>query len=313
MPGCTRELIIGGADLSIRGPIALTAASLAGGEKLDTTEWGTALEYAEQQGHAEVAALLRDPAAVLREKAAQDAVDAFVFACGRTPGKQGTQNDGKLAEVELYLKNGGDVNAKHRVGWPALTFATMSGQIKTVKLLLDKGAALDATRSMDRTALHDAATNGFPEICALLLDKGADVMARDDQGFTPLHVVGIFCGQPAMAALLLDRGADVDARTVNGATPLHLAAQEGYDAIVHLLLARGADVNAIDGNGGATPLFLAAHRGRTSCVRELILGGADPSIKTHWGTALELAEQEGHTEVVALLRSQQPLGAGHMP
>ena len=82
---------------------------------------------------------------------------------------------------------------------------------------------------------------------------------------------------------------------------------------MHLLLARGADVNAIDGNGGATPLFLAAHRGRTSCVRELILGGADPSIKTHWGTALELAEKEGHTEVVALLRSQQPLGAGHMP
>ena len=172
------------------------------------------------------------------EEAMQDTVDAFVLACGGT--NVGTHDEGKFAEVALYLKNGGDVNAKHRVGWPALSLATMHGQVKTAKLLLDKGAALDATRATGATALHDAILCSA-EIFALLLDKGADVMVRDQHGFTPLHAA-VMLGQRAMAMRLLEHGAEVKARTNGGATPLHLAGQEGHVALVTLLLAHGASL-----------------------------------------------------------------------
>ena len=41
------------------------------------------------------------------------------------------------------------------------------------------------------------------------------------------------------------------------------------------------------------------------CVRELLLAGADPSIKTHWGTATEIAAKQGYTEIAALLRQNE--------
>ena len=54
--------------------------------------------------------------------------DAFVWAAARS----------KLAEVELYLANAGDVNAKHsETGMTALSCATCHGHVAVAKLILD--------------------------------------------------------------------------------------------------------------------------------------------------------------------------------
>ena len=54
---------------------------------------------------------------------------------------------------------------------------------------------------------------------------------------------------------------------------------------------------------GATPLFIAAQQGRLASVRLLIEAGADDTLTADGKTALRWAEQNGHTEVAALLRA----------
>ena len=55
-------------------------------------------------------------------------------------------------------------------------------------------------------------------------------------------------------------GTDVNAKDEDGYTPLHVAAWEGHKEIAELLIAKGADVNAIIVSGrkqGKTPLDVA--------------------------------------------------------
>ena len=85
------------------------------------------------------------------------------------------------------------------------------------------------------------------------LTAGADVGARDDDGYTPLHLAARYNDNPAVITALVDAGAGVGARDDDGYTPLHLAAW-GSDnpAIVGALLGVGAAATARD-NKGSTP------------------------------------------------------------
>ena len=87
------------------------------------------------------------------------------------------------------------------------------------------------------------------------LDGGADFMARDENGFTPLHIAARW-GTPANNQLLLAAGADVMARAGDGSTPLHFAAGFGTPANIQALLDAGADAKAKN-EEGITPWDLA--------------------------------------------------------
>lgn len=83
--------------------------------------------------------------------------------------------------------------------------------------------------------------------------------------------------------------------------PLLQAGADGDIDKVKSLLSRGADLNARDWEG--TALHTAAQHGQKPVVQLLIAAGADVNIRNKQGrTALDLAEQRGHTEVVRLLR-----------
>src|SRR5688500_3515390 len=102
-----------------------------------------------------------------------------------------------------------------------------------VDLLLEHGAPLD---------LFAAAVLGRIERARELLAAApATVNARDEGGYTPLHLA-VWNGKLQMAKLLLEHGAEMEATNERGETPLALAGiyEEQNAAVIDLLLARGA-------------------------------------------------------------------------
>ncbi|MCW3054131.1 MAG: transient receptor potential channel pyrexia-like, partial [Chthonomonadales bacterium] len=72
--------------------------------------------------------------------------------------------------------------------------------------------------------------------------------------------------------LLLEQGAEIDARNEGGYTPLHLAATHYVPDIADYLLAHGADIHSRD-RSGKTALDMAAWYGRLEATRLLLEKG----------------------------------------
>lgn len=78
----------------------------------------------------------------------------------------------------------------------------------------------------------------------------------------------------------------------------------GSSAVARLLLTSGADPNVTDKSTGATPLHDAARTGFLDTVRLLVKAGADPQARDKDNCLpIDLARQNGHTDVVAVLET----------
>lgn len=78
----------------------------------------------------------------------------------------------------------------------------------------------------------------------------------------------------------------------------------GSTSVAQLLLDHGADPNVADRSTRAKPLHDAARSGFLDTVRLLVLHGADPGARDQSGCRpVDLARDEGHTDVVAFLES----------
>jgi ankyrin repeat protein len=71
-----------------------------------------------------------------------------------------------------------------------------------------------------------------------------------------------------VARLLLENCADINARTKYHSTPLHLAARRGWAEVVHVLLQHGANV-VLEDSGGRTALQVASNEGHNEIVKLL--------------------------------------------
>ena len=61
------------------------------------------------------------------------------------------------------------------------------------------------------------------------------------------------------------------------------------------------------GRAESTALIFAAHRGHHRVVKVLLDARADVRAEDHWGdTALDFAEEEGHDEVINMLKLKLP-------
>eukprot|EP01045_Picozoa_sp_COSAG04_P002556 COSAG04_NODE_93_length_26686_cov_10.174364_23_plen_187_part_00 len=158
----------------------------------------TALEIAEANGKAEVAALLRSPAeqaAFERRQAAQPALDGQLCAAANT---------GDAAAIERLAAEGASPNAKQR-GKPAVVRAALNGHAAAVSALARLGADLDARDKRGKTALMEAAYAGEVECARALLAGGADRTLRATggryRGKTALAIAYMY-GKAEVAALL---------------------------------------------------------------------------------------------------------------
>ncbi|XP_047022392.1 uncharacterized protein LOC124631822 [Helicoverpa zea] len=96
-------------------------------------------------------------------------------------------------------------------------------------------------KSIGETHLHRAARLGYTDCVAYCLEKlESDPSAKDNAGFTPLHVAAAK-GHVRIARLLLQYGANVSAAAQGGIRPLHEACENSHVEVIRLLLAYGAD------------------------------------------------------------------------
>ena len=166
--------------------------------------------------------------------------------------------------------------------------------------------AADQRRQGRERDFLSAASQGNVAKLNELVDK-VNVDARlSEDGETALHRAASR-GHLRAVALLLDRGAKVDATDGEDVTPLILASYRGQTDVVKLLLERGAAVNAREKRNGLSSLSHAVGRGDKELVSVLLAHGADPLLKDADGrTALERAEANGASEIVALLKQAKP-------
>ena len=88
-----------------------------------------------------------------------------------------------------------------------------------------------------------------------------------------------------------------------GYTALLLAASNNHTEVIEQLLAEGPMIDAQEKTQGYTPLIWAAHRGHREAVERLLAHGADTTLPDFEGKiAVDHAREEGHKEILALLR-----------
>ena len=169
--------------------------------------------------------------------------------------------------------------------------------------------------------LYVAAEKNQVDKINFLLDNGANVNIKNERGITPLNIA---CDKKALDAvqLLIDRGADVNTRTNRGNTPLScmasgkgctlvnaVAFNQVYDFtdVAEILLDNGADVNL------QNPLLFAARVGNLKMVQLLMSKGANINATNSTGqTALQIAQQNGHTNIVNFLKDFKTVEAIHV-
>jgi hypothetical protein len=136
------------------------------------------------------------------------------------------------------------------------------------------------------------------------------LLARPSPGSEPALVTAAARGDAAEVRALLGRGADVNAKDARGRSALLLAVAGGHADVVRILIRGGADVDASTPSGW-TPLMQAASEGRTEPALALLDAGADVDARDRVaGTALDVAQQADHPDMVRLLRERGSRGTG---
>lgn len=142
---------------------------------------------------------------------------------------------GDIEQVERFLDEGTQVDARDAEGITALMYASYHGQESIVNLLIDRGANINASEYVDgRTALMDSSINGQSEMVELLLNRGADINAKTNTGWTAL-MWAVERKRNEVVALLVDRGAYLDSRNDDGKTAVTVAFETyNFDAMALL-------------------------------------------------------------------------------
>ncbi|KAK6513204.1 hypothetical protein TWF506_009367 [Arthrobotrys conoides] len=237
---------------------------------------------------------------------------------GRTPLYHAAQQ-GYLRVVERLLSVTGIlINRKSKSLGTPLIVASYKGHAEVVDMLIKKKADLKSKGELG-TALHVAASRGCKECVSIILKhKGDNAKSLDISLLgvgTPLHQAAYY-GHPEIVEKLLEKKFRVNVISPHYGSPLQAAANACYkgdyraepyfEKVFDILLKNKADVNA---RGGLfqTALNAVVHNGHLRLADMLLKNGADANIRGPSGsTALQIAQEEGYTDIVALLNTSTP-------
>ncbi len=187
---------------------------------------GTALNFAEMGGNADVVRYLVAKGAVVTKDRADEITPLMTAA-----------ENGRVDLMRLLIaRSKADVNAPDAEGTTPLMYAARRGQSAAVRFLLSAGAKAGAKDIHGRTALMYAAQNGYPECVTLLAPKaGGSLNARDKAGNTALHLAARYTEDAVTLRALLRAGADRSAKDARGRTALGIARARGNSVAATVL------------------------------------------------------------------------------
>jgi ankyrin repeat protein len=121
----------------------------------------------------------------------------------------------------------------------------------------------------------------------------------------PALVEAIENGNVDVVKRLIEEGVNVNLSR-NGVTPLMLAASKGHAEIAEVVLQAGVNINAKDDDGWTALHKAAFDQAGTAIIELLMQSGIDVSAQNNAKkTALQLAEEAKHRDIVALMKKDQ--------
>lgn len=212
---------------------------------------------------------------------------------------------GDLPQVEFFLKEGAQLNAKNKEWKTSLDIAFTKGRTQVVDFLLQKGAT--CTQEMAQTWLNANAWN------TLVLAGKHQEMGNWDLEYLPakqripLLLIAVRANQLPLLEALLDGGANVNIKDRYNNTALHWACAGGHTAIVQLLLTKWVNIHA-QNNDGYTPLMLTTTKGNAEIFSMLLQKGAnlldERSVSGKLESIPSIAIEKGHGNIVKLLLAE---------
>ncbi|XP_077393477.1 uncharacterized protein ankrd50l [Festucalex cinctus] len=266
--------------------------------------WGAAVDAIDAEGRTALSlAAARGSAEVVRALLDRGLDENHKDDLGWTP-LHSAACEGHRAVCAALTERGSTVRVGEMdvEGRTALILAAQEGHLGTARLLLDRRSPIDHRAYDGHSALSGALLEGHGEMAELLMRRGADTDVRDAEG-RPLLYLLVLEGQLHMSTLLIEKGGPpLESRDSEGRTALHVASWQGNVDMADLLLKHGANPNAQD-TEGRPPLHSVAWTGHTDVGRRLLSASTvNIDLNCHQGaTALSIAAQQGHADVVAVL------------
>ncbi|OHE94398.1 hypothetical protein CORC01_10326 [Colletotrichum orchidophilum] len=293
-------------EASIHGHVEVVKLLLASGAdpNIPHREYCTALEAASEEGHVEVVRILLD-----------SGIDVNTRTLRNRTALLAASHRGQREVVELLLQCGADPNLEADGQQPTAiqeAFADHHGYVAAVRMqdtarvLLDHGADPDPPPFKGSnmkglgTPLLEASTIGFKDIVEILLAKGVRLSIQN-LGALSAAAAG---GHMDIVEMLIRNGLDdtvaTHTRREEYTKTLRYASSRGDTGVVHLLLENGADGNALV--GGRTALEVASEEGHLEVVRMLLDQCDKLNVRCQMGLeAVYWACEQGHSDVVKLL------------
>lgn len=185
-------------------------------------------------------------------------------------------------------------------GFMPIHLAIRYGQLAIVKVLTESVFLNQILDHAGRTLMFVAAEFGQTEILDYLFQfEGLkeDVFRADKEGFLPIHLAAKKGQIGAMEWLCAKAPQTVNARNEKSSFMQTMSLM--YDR----MRAGFFQPQSVFLNLGLMPLHVAIEAGNLEAVQWLCEHGADHDARTHQGTAKELAEAHGFTDIVAFLDS----------